>query len=288
MRIAVQRAVSTLFVTVFAFSCTFAARRERLIESWKPLQYKVAITLDDRLSQITNATAQITIQSLKDNVSTIDFDFGELMVDSVSIDGSEARFERTPGRLNVVLLKPLARDSRIVVTVAYHGIPRDGLILSTDKSGKPSAIGDNWPDRVHHWIPTLDHPSAKAPVDFSVTAPERTLVVANGKLSNVTTASAGTRTWTYTEPDSIPPYCMVIAVGEFALFQPDQSAGIPISYYVPPTDKEVAVKGFGAASPSLKFFSETIAPYPYDKLALIVGATKIRRDGKFQRHSLLQ
>lgn len=274
VRIAVQRAISTLFVTVFVFSCTFAARRERLIESWKPLQYKVAITLDDRLSQITNASAQITIQSLKDNVSTIDLDFGELMVDSVSVDGSKTRFERTTGRLNVVLLRPLPRDSRIVVTVAYRGIPKDGLILSTDKSGKPSAIGDNWPDRVHHWIPTLDHPSAKAPVDFSVTAPERTLVVANGRLNHVITASEGTRTWTYTEPDSIPPYCMVIAVGEFALLQPDHSAGIPISYYVPQTDKHVAVKGFGAASPSLKFFSETVAPYPYDKLALIVGATR--------------
>jgi aminopeptidase N len=274
VRIAGRRAISTLFLTVFVFSCTFAARRERLIDSWKPLHYKVAITLDERLSQITNARAQITIQSLKDNVSIIDLDFGELLVDSASVDGSETRFERTHGRLNVVLPKPLVRDSRIVVTIAYRGVPKDGLILSADKSGKPSAIGDNWPDRVHHWIPTLDHPSAKAPVDFSVTAPERTLVVANGELSLVTTASGGTRTWSYSEPDPIPPYCMVIAVGEFALLQPDQADGIPISYYVPQTDRDLAVKGFGAASPSLKFFSETVAPYPYDKLALIVGATR--------------
>ena len=273
-RIAIRRAISTLFLSVLIFSGTFAARRERLIESWKPLHYKVTMTLDERLSQITTASAQITIQSLTANVSTIDLDFGELPVESVSVDGSETRFERSSGRLNVLLPKPLARDSRIVVTVAYRGIPKDGLILSTDKSGKPSAVGDNWPDRVHHWIPTLDHPSAKAPVDFSVTAPARTLVVANGKLSHVTTASAGTRTWTFTEPDPIPPYCMVIAVGEFALLQPDQSEGTPISYYVPQSDKDVAVKGFGAASPSLKFFSETVAPYPYDKLALIVGATR--------------
>ncbi len=272
--IAVQRAVSTLFLTILVFTSSFAARRERLIDSWKPLHYKVAITLDERLSQITTARADITIQAIKENVSTIDLDFGELIVDAVAVDGNETRYERTSGRLNVALLKSLARDSRIVVSVRYHGVPKDGLILSTDKSGKPSAIGDNWPDRVHHWIPTLDHPSAKASVGFSVTAPERVLVVANGALSEVTTASGGTRTWTYSEPDLIPPYCMVIAVGEFALLQPAQSNGIPLSYYVPQTDKDLALKGFGAATPSLKFFSETIAPYPYDKLALIVGATR--------------
>ena len=34
------------------------------------------------------------------------------------------------------------------------------------------------------------------------------------------------------------------------------------------------MQGFAPAEPSLKFFSETVAPYPYEKLALIVGATR--------------
>ena len=34
------------------------------------------------------------------------------------------------------------------------------------------------------------------------------------------------------------------------------------------------MQGFAPASPSLKFFSQTIAPYPYEKLALIVGSTR--------------
>ena len=269
-----RRVVSILMLTVLVLSCAFAARRERLIESWKPLHFNIAIALDDRLTQITKATAEITIQAVKDNVAIIDLDFGELLVDSVSVDGTAAHFERPSGRLNVALPKPLDRGSRIVVRVEYHGIPKDGLILSKDKSDKPSAIGDNWPDRVHHWIPTFDHPSAKASVNFSVTAPERALVVANGALNHVTNAADGKRTWTYSEPDLIPPYCMVIAVGEFAQLKPTQANRIPLSYFVPQTDADLAVKGFGPAGPSLKFFSETVAPYPYDKLDLIVGATR--------------
>ncbi|HKO95614.1 MAG TPA: M1 family metallopeptidase [Pyrinomonadaceae bacterium] len=272
--VSVRRVILAGALSCLLVVCSFAARRERLIESWKPLNYNISLKLDERLSQVTNAKAEITIQVLKDNLSTIDLDFGEMSVDSVSVDSQATTFEHGNGRLNVSLQKPQPRGARILVTVTYHGVPKDGLILSKDKSGRPSAIGDNWPDRVHHWIPTLDHPSAKATVNFSVTAPEHALVVANGALGQVTTASAGTRTWTYSERSPVPPYCMVIAVGEFALLKPDGPTVTPLSYYVPPPDRELAIKGFATANPSLKFFSETIAPYPYDKLALIVGATR--------------
>ena len=105
---------------------------------------------------------------------------------------------------------------RLTLTVDYHGKPKDGLILTNDKDGKPAAVGDNWPDRVHHWIPTLDHPSAKATVTFNITAPAGQEVVANGRLDHVETTASGQRTWTYSEGVPIPPYCMIIAVGQFA------------------------------------------------------------------------
>jgi aminopeptidase N len=146
--------------------------------------------------------------------------------------------------------------------------------LTDDKAGKASAVGDNWPDRVHHWIPCLDHPAAKATVAFSITAPARDTVVANGKLDRVENTSNTTRTWTYIESVPIPPYCMIIAVGEFARLEPPGREVTPLAYYVSTSDKDFAAQGFAPANPSLKFFSQTIAPYPYEKLALIVGATR--------------
>jgi aminopeptidase N len=263
-----------ILVLIILASWTFAARRERLIESWRPINYNVTIVLDDQLTSITSGKAEITIQSLKDNLSLIDLDFGALSVDSVAVDSQEARFEHSNGRLNVTVPTPKPRDTRLLVTITYHGTPKDGLILSSDKSGNRSAVGDNWPDRVHHWIPSLDHPSAKATVTFTVTAPERNLVVANGAFDKVETTANATRTWTYNERSPIPPYCMIIAVGQFALVKPTEPTITPLSYYVPQSDKDVAMKGFSPSNPSLKFFSETIAPYPYEKLAMIVGATR--------------
>jgi aminopeptidase N len=230
--------------------------------------------LDDQLTTITSAKTEITILSIKDSLSQVDLDFGELTVDSVTVNGVTAPFERSSGRLNVKLLKAAPRNTRVRIAVSYHGKPTDGLILTADKAGKPSAIGDNWPDRVHHWIPCFDHPSAKATVSFTVTAPARESVVANGRLDRVSRTTKATRTWMWTETAPIPPYCMIITVGEFAQVNASKRSVTPLSYYVPMPDKKFAMQGFAPANPSLKFFSQTVAPYPYEKLALIVGATR--------------
>ena len=260
-------------IVLVSFSPARAARHERLIDSWKPVNYNITLAFNDALSEIASARVAVTVQAVKD-VSVIDLDFGDLPIDSVTVDAIATPFSRAPGLLNIRLAKPLPRDARAIIVVEYHGSPSDGLVLSNDKAGKPSAIGDNWPDRVHQWIPCLDHPSAKAPVTFTVTAPARDLVVANGKLDHVENSSRANRTWTYTEAAPIPPYCMIVAVGEFAEIKMVDAPTTPLSYYVPQTDKAYAVHGFAAANPALKFFSETIAPYPYEKLALIVGATR--------------
>jgi aminopeptidase N len=67
---------------------------------------------------------------------------------------------------------------------------------------------------------------------------------------------------------------MIIAVGEFAEVVPAQQNITPLAYYVPPAEKEIALRGFAPAYPSLKYFTETVAEYPYEKLALIVGSTR--------------
>src|SRR6478672_9375390 len=144
-RLAKRRLVSQSLWLVL-FCCTvalpaLAARRERLIDSWKPLNYDVTLVFNEQLSELTSARVAITIQTVKD-ASLIDLDFGDLTVDSVTVNGAATPFSRVPGLLNVKLKTPLPRDTRAVVVVSYHGVPHDGLVLSKDKAGKPSAIGD--------------------------------------------------------------------------------------------------------------------------------------------------
>lgn len=262
-----------ILLFLLLFPSAFASRIERLIDRWKPQNYIVNITLNDQLSEITSATVRIDVRILKPT-RVIDLDFGELTVDRVTQDSKELRFTHENGKLLVTLFDDAKLAELIPLTIDYHGKPKDGLILTKDKDGNPSAVGDNWPNRVHQWIPTLDHPSAKATVTFNITAPAALEVVANGQLDHFATSENGQKTWTYTEGRPIPPYCMIIAVGQFAKVTPLERAVTPLSYYVPLSERVLALKGFSPASSTLDFFTRTVAPYPYEKLALIVGATR--------------
>jgi aminopeptidase N len=252
-------------------STAVAARVERLIDTWRPTHYLVNISLDDKLSEISSASTRVYVKILKPT-RVIDLDFGEMTVDRVTLDSKPVKFTHANGKLLVDLLSPGRVGDSGVLTIDYHGKPKDGLILTKDKDGKPSAVGDNWPNRVHHWIPVLDHPSAKATVTFNITATAGQEVVANGRLDHVEN-SGGQRTWTFSEGAPIPPYCMIIAVGQFAHEVPIQSSITPLSFYVPQSEKQLALKGFSQTNATLEFFTKTIAPYPYEKLAMIVGAT---------------
>ena len=258
---------------IYPFSSSYAARVERLIDTWQPQHYSVNITLNDQLSEIASASARIDVL-IRKPTATIDLDFGDLTVDAVTLDAKPLQFTHSDGKLLINLTQRVQPGARLSITITYHGKPKDGLILTTDKAGRPAAVGDNWPNRVHHWIPSLDHPSAKATVSFNITAPAGNEVVANGKLDHVETTAGGTRTWAWSENVAIPPYCMIIGVGQFARFQPTERTATPLSYYVPQADAPLALKGFSSSIPSVAYFSETIAPYPYEKLALIVGATR--------------
>lgn len=249
-----------------------ATRRERVVDTWRPLNYAINIKFNETLSTIVEARTEIKARALK-NISQIDLDFGEMKLESILVNYQVAKFEHKAGILRIKLPEVQPRESQFTILAVYNGKPSDGLILGADKDGKPTAIGDNWPDRLHHWVPCLDHPSAKATVSFTVTAPEQNLVVATGSLDRVETKQ-GTRTWSFSEEAPIPPYCMIIAVGQFAKLDAGKPFAVPLSFYVPQSDKKYATKGFSPAGAALRLLTQNVAPYPYEKLALIVGNTR--------------
>ena len=268
----IRRALLALFVGLFA-SSAFGQRLERTVDTWRPLHYDVNLTFNEQLTEIAAARTDISLEVLKQNVTRIDLDFGEMTIDSVLIAGAPARIDRASEQLNITLPRAANRGDRLSIAITYHGHPKDGLIFAKDRDGKQSATGDNWPNRVHHWIPTLDHPSAKATVSFTISAPQRFQVLANGKFVN-TTGNAATSQWKFDEAKAIPPYCMIVTINEGAIINAPDQAITNLFYNVPQKDRDYAAKGFSSAAPALAFFNQTIAPYPYEKLALIVAETR--------------
>jgi len=269
-----SRSVHILFLFVALVHAAYAGRHERLIDTWRPLHFDVSLVFNDPLSELKTAKTDIALEVLKKDVLLIDLDFGKMPVSAVTVDGAAAKYTQHDEKLDVYLSAPANAGQKINISVSYSGQPPDGLILVNDADGNPSAIGDNWPDRVHNWIPCFDHPSAKASVKFTVTAPSKDVVVANGVLDSKKENMDATTTWVWNEKHLISPYNMVVAAGQFASATLKTSTTIPISYYVTHSDRQFAEQGFSPAGPAVSLFGNTIEPYPYQKLALIVGATR--------------
>jgi aminopeptidase N len=158
-------------------------------------------------------------------------------------------------------------------TITYSGIPADGLIISTNKYGKRTFFGDNWPNRGHNWLVSVDHPADKAAVDFMVTAPAHYDVVANGvKITEMMLSNNRKQTY-WRETAQLSTKIMVIGVADFAIQHTADVSGIPVYSYVFPQDSVKGFKSYAYAKEILAFFINKIGPYAYKKLANVQSKT---------------
>jgi aminopeptidase N len=169
----------------------------------------------------------------------------------------------------------LVRGEVKTFEIRYHGIPVDGLIISTNRYGDRTFFADNWPNRAHHWIPCKDELSDKAAFEFIVTAPSQYKVISNGKLEEEKDLPNEKRLTHWKEEVSLPTKVMVIGVAKFAVKQfNDSPPNIPVSAWTYPQDSTTGFRNYSAATAILKFFTEYIGSYPYNKLANVQSNTK--------------
>jgi aminopeptidase N len=237
------------------------------------LHYEVAVEIPDSGRSIAGRTA-ILYQAVVQDLDSVRLDLGAAMVvDSVTLDGAPARFERAGDALTIHDPgTPAGTRSRAVVW--YHGAPADGLIVSVSRHGRRSIFADNWADRAHHWFPSVDHPSDKASVELEVVAPAELEVVGNGILAERAVIDDGRARTRWVESAEIPVYGMVIGVADFAVEQAGVVDGVEISHWTFAEDSAAGAVAFARSTEILGFYDSLFGPYPYEKLAHVQSATK--------------
>jgi aminopeptidase N len=218
--------------------------------------------------------ARVDVRLLAEGLAELRLDLAGPVVDHVSAHGQALAFRLEDGRLRVELPRVLRRGEIVALLVEYHGRP-DGKGLRAGKTphGDPTLFADNWPENARHWIPSVDHPSDKATVDFTVTAQDRYEVIAPGRLVETRSLHDGRRTTRWSEAVPIPTYCMVLGLAEFQVTQMGAADGVPISAWVYPEDAARAARKLARSSLVVERFSELVAPFPYEKLAHVQSST---------------
>ncbi len=240
------------------------------------LSYRFEIDLNDT-TNVIHGIADIEI-AFRKNVDQFQLDLSYSLADTAGMkveqiteDGREVLYLHQDDRITLTIPrapKGTQRSYRIV----YSGVPTDGLIISKNKYGDRTFFGDNWPNRGHHWLPLVDHPSDKAVAEFIVSAPDHYEVVAVGEnLSEKREAGRVISHWKTSVPLSTK--LMVIGVSPFAVEEIQSLSGVPVSTWVYPQNREEGFYDYSIATKPLDFFESYIAPYPYLKLANVQSKT---------------
>jgi len=244
------------------------------------VHYAFSLTLSDESNELFGE-ATLSVRFLAPGVSALDLDLvgpartGKgMQVTAVRAGDQELRFTHEDDRLRIPLTPVPAAEAQRVFTIFYHGTPADGLIISNNKHGDRTFFGDNWPNRAHHWLPTVDHPSDKATVEFIVTAPEHYQVIASGTRVEETDLPDERRLthWRSTVP--LATKVMVIGAARFAVQYLDEYEGVPVESWVYPQDRDAGFYDYALAEPILQYFSSHVGPYPYEKLANVQSKTR--------------
>jgi aminopeptidase N len=269
--------VASLFLTL-SFLTLHAQNNDKRSASIDIINYTFKLTLSDS-SNVIKGMADVTVKFKKPTtVFSLDFvekqsDGTGMSVSSVLEGGKQIPFtqENNQLQLNIIPAKP---EDIKTYTIAYQGIPQDGLIISKNKYGDRTFFGDNWPDRAKNWLPVVDHPFDKATVEWDIIAPPYYQTIANGILiekTNLNNNQTLTR-WKMEEP--IPTKVMVIGVARFATEYLKEVNNIPISSWVYPQDRDNGFKDYAAAVPILEFMINNVGPYPFEKLANVQSKTR--------------
>jgi aminopeptidase N len=238
--------------------------------------YTFAVILNDDNNSIKG---QATIEALLlKNVTTVTFELVSQRADGKGMTVKQVMENNTPlvfhhtGDSLHITVNGKAGEKR-TFEISYEGVPADGLVIADNKYKHRGFFADNWPNRARNWLPCIDHPADKAPVDFIVTAPDHYQVVANGIQVEETSLGDHLKLTHYKETAPLPMKIMVIGVADFAVQYAGSVQCIPVYSWVYPENKDKGFYDYAQATEILPFFIKNVGPYGYGKLANVQSKT---------------
>ncbi|MGW2417773.1 M1 family metallopeptidase [Streptomyces sp. NPDC001709] len=217
-------------------------------------------------------TAVITARATQD-LSAFDLDLAGLHVDSVTVEGKDARFERAGQELTVRPHDDLSKGETFSTTVRYSGTPRTLTDPDGSKEGwLPTADGAlalGEPVGSMAWFPGNNHPCDKATYDLTVTVPKGLQAVSNGELTDQST-EGGRTTYRWHTAQPMASYLATLSVGHFDLIRGTGPHGLPILTAVDPTQEKASKKVLAKLPDIIDWEEYNFGPYPFSSTGAIV------------------
>jgi len=199
-----------------------------------------------------------------------------LLVSAVSVQGRPVEFVHERGLVLATPAAPLQAGEMLHVAVDYAGTPREaphapwdgGFTWASSADGSPWFTTTCQGEGADLWWPCKDHPSDKPDtLDLFVTVPEPLFCASNGTLQSVTSRGDGTHTFHWHVAEPISNYNVALNVGPYvqleATYLSVTGESVPVFFWVLPERRAEGVAFLPQVLDHLRFFEETLGPYPF-------------------------
>ncbi|RSD19526.1 M1 family metallopeptidase [Amycolatopsis eburnea] len=229
--------------------------------------YNLKVTYDPASHQLTG-NQDITARATQ-SLSSFNLDFKGLTVDSVKVDGRDAKFARTGDHeLVVTPSRALWRGRDFKVKIAYHGVPApiDDPALGNNgwqfaQAGGAFVAGE--PRSATTWYPVNDTPLDKATFHLAITVPDEWGVIANGREKpSIKTPNGTTHVWAEETP--IVPYMTTVAIDKWTFDRQTRKDGTPVVSAFAPGVPDSTKQAEGRLPEILDFLESKFGKYPID------------------------
>jgi aminopeptidase N len=227
--------------------------------------YHVQITYNPGDKSLTGDT--LVTAKAGDDLSEYNLDLNGLTVESVEVDGANAKFDRKgEHELAITPAKPVTSGASFETRVKYKGVPKSAEAGSLGENGwqlssSGGAFAAGEPHSATSWYPANDTPKDKATFKLDARVPNGWSVISNGRETAPTPGGDGWTTYHWTEPTRIATYLTTVGIDKWSFERSTMPDGTPIvSAYAPGAEDKKTVE---AKLPEiLAFLTEKFGPYP--------------------------
>lgn len=225
--------------------------------------YDLDFDIDIEAGSLNAATATISAHATQD-LSAFSLDFRGPEIDRVTVNGTEASYDRDNGKLFIEAAELIPAGDPFTVEVSYHGTPDGGddLLTSGWRTTPTSVYLLGEPSGSEVLFPVNGHPLDKAAYTIRITVPKPNAAVANGTLAGVE-RDGSTTTYIWDAPDPMASYLVTLHAGPLTVQRQTGPGELPIINVFPPTFRDDERAEFERVPEMIEYFETLFGPYPF-------------------------
>jgi len=180
----------------------------------------------------------------------VEFNCGDLAIDSVRLAGSALKFSVMDHRLRVSIPKQTQE-----IDIDFHGTPKRGIRFFPDRQQVYTIFSTS------QWMVCVDDPADKATLTLKLILPASLTPIANGKLVSQSELQNNKRVSEWQQRTPIPTYVFGFAVGPFHVVK-EKHGNVELQYFATNYNESEVRRIFRDTADMLDFF-ETHAGVKY-------------------------